>query len=184
MYPALIGFKSKKAAQLSAYFANKNGGRIEKLKLIKLIYLAERLFIERYGQPMLYDELYSLKHGPICSSTLNGINGRLNDDYWDKYLTREGREVFSPKSLDVEHLDQLSRAEREAADDTFESFGWMTASEIRNYTHKNCPEYQMVPDGRLPIDYRAVMEALNIPDAELLADEVNETRRIEYLLSA
>ena len=36
----LVGFRSRKAAQLCAYFAGKNAGTIEKLKLIKLLYFA------------------------------------------------------------------------------------------------------------------------------------------------
>ena len=62
----------------SAYFALKSGGVIEKLKLIKLIIFRER-FLSEYHHPMLFDELYSLPHGPICSSTLNGIDGIIHD---------------------------------------------------------------------------------------------------------
>jgi uncharacterized phage-associated protein len=79
-YAPLVGFESRKAAQISAYFADKEGGSIEKLKLIKLIYLAEREFVKRHGLPMLYDEFFSLKDGPVCSSTLNGINGSIDKD--------------------------------------------------------------------------------------------------------
>jgi uncharacterized phage-associated protein len=76
----LVGFKLKKAAQLAAYFSVQSEGLIEKLKLIKLIYLTERRFIANHKHPMLYDELYSLPHGPICSSTLNGIDGVIHEE--------------------------------------------------------------------------------------------------------
>jgi len=71
LFDPLNGFQSRKAAQIAASFAIKSGGRIEKLKLIKLIYLSERQFASDHDRPMLYDEFYSLKDGPICSSSLN-----------------------------------------------------------------------------------------------------------------
>lgn len=180
----LIGFRSKKAAQVSAFFASQAGGTIEKLKLIKLIYLAERLFIEKYGQPMLFDEFYSLKHGPICSSTLDGINGNLKEDEWSLYLDRSGNKISNAVTTDRNDLDEISDAEMDVLGSIWESFGFMTPSQIRNYTHRNCPEYREVNDGRLPISYKEVFEALNFDQADILADEINEIRRIDALLSA
>ena len=56
----LVGFKSRKAAQMAAFFAVKsampNHGMIEKLKLIKLIYFSEREHLKQYRLPMLFDE--------------------------------------------------------------------------------------------------------------------------------
>src|SRR5215204_5006759 len=71
----LVGFRPDKAAQLAAFFAVQSDGMLDKLKLIKLIYMTERKFVGDNHCPMLFDELYSLPHGPICSSTLNGIDG-------------------------------------------------------------------------------------------------------------
>ncbi len=71
------GFRSQKTAQICAFFASRNRSPIDKLKLIKLIYFSEREFLSKYNNSMLFDEFYSLPHGPICSNALNGINGRL-----------------------------------------------------------------------------------------------------------
>ena len=107
----IIGFRSRKAAQLSAHFACLAGGTIEKLKLIKLVYLSERAFLRDHRMPMLFDELYSLKDGPICSSTLNAINGGVQDDIWSDFLARNGNIVVSIRRFDREALDELSDAE-------------------------------------------------------------------------
>ena len=45
-------FDEKKAAQAAAYFLLRAGGRLEVLKLMKLLYLAERRSFEKYGEPM------------------------------------------------------------------------------------------------------------------------------------
>src|SRR5690349_9448667 len=87
-YAPLVGFKSRKAAQLCAFFAIKAGGLIEKLKLIKLVYLAERTCLKDWHRPILFDELFSLPHGPICSSTLNGIDGAVHAEMWAEFIAR------------------------------------------------------------------------------------------------
>ena len=53
-FPMLIGFQSEKAAQIAAYFAVLSGGQIEKLKLIKLMYLADREKMRQFDRPMFY----------------------------------------------------------------------------------------------------------------------------------
>ena len=48
-------FNEKKAAQAAAYFLLRAGGPLTVLKLMKLLYLAERGSFERYGTPMIGD---------------------------------------------------------------------------------------------------------------------------------
>jgi len=48
------------------------------MKLIKLIYLSERESVRSRGRPMIFDEFYSLKDGPISLNALNGINGNTD----------------------------------------------------------------------------------------------------------
>lgn len=179
----LVGFKSKKAAQLAAYFAVKSEGLIEKLKLIKLIYLTERRFIGDYRHPMLYDELYSLPHGPICSSTLNGIDGVIHEEIWDDYIARNGNVVVSMRAFTRDDLDELSDAEIAVADRAWSRFGAMTASQLRNYSHKNCSEYTEIEQGRIPISYTELFEALGIENSERLEHEIQHVRRLDSLLT-
>lgn len=180
----LIGFRSQKAAQIAVFFVGQCGGTTEKLKLAKLIYLAEREFISRYGQPMLYDELYSLPHGPICSSSLDGIRRGTGNKLWATFFDREGKNIILKKRIKRDDLDEVSDAELGVAKDVWESFGWMTSAQIWKYTHKHCPEYTEVTSGRLPISYKDVLTALRVPNASYLADRIDETRRIESIFSA
>jgi uncharacterized phage-associated protein len=179
----LAGFRSRKAAQLSAYFAVQSAGVIEKLKLIKLVYLTERRFLERHDHPMLFDELYSLPHGPICSSTLNGIDGIIHSATWDRYIARNGNLVVALKKFKRDAFDELSNAEIREAQMAWRRFGKMTASQIRNFTHDHCPEYTETEKDRIPISYRQLLEALGKEDAEDIDREIGEIRRIVGLLA-
>lgn len=180
----LIGFDSRKAAQIAAYFLGMQPG-MEKLKLIKLIYLSEREFVGRFGHPMIYDELYSLKDGPICSSTLNGINGDLEDPYWSQLvrMDKNNRNVHPATEVDRDALDEVSDAEIEVLGHVWGRFGTFSASQIRQWTHDNCPEYAEVTKGRLPITYRDLAEAVGREDGQRVELEIAHSRRMASLFS-
>jgi uncharacterized phage-associated protein len=180
-----VGFEERKAAQIAAFFTSKAGGEIEKLKLIKLIYLAEREFVSRHGHPMLFDELYSLPEGPICSSCLDGINHHLNKDLWANYLSKKSEKlVGSELSSERDVLDHVSDAEYDVLSSIWESFGFMTAPQLRNYTHKNCPEYVEVEKGkRMPILYRTLFGALGFQDPQECEDRIMDLQRAQNIFA-
>jgi uncharacterized phage-associated protein len=178
------GYQSRKAAQISAFFAVKSDGMIEKLKLIKLIYIAEREYLFENRMAMLFDELYSLPHGPICSSTLNGIDGRIDDDIWSDFIAKNGNIVVATKSFKREDLDELNDVEFDLLGDVWNRFGDMTASQIRNWSHENCPEYTEITSGRIPISYKSLMDALGDPESANVDQEISDFRRAAGMLSA
>lgn len=172
-----IGFRSRKAAQLCAWFAVQSGGTIEKLKLAKLVYLAEREHLDKFEEPMLFDEMYSLPHGPICSSALNGISGVIHAEIWDDYIARNGNLIVATKAFGRDDFDDLSEDDIQIAEGLWRLFGGYTPSQLRNYTHDNCPEYVELAEGRMPISYQDVLRALGSERAEEIEIEVAEIRR-------
>ena len=64
----ILEFDYKKATQAINYFTKKEGGQIEKLKLIKLVYLADRFHLRKYGRPIMNDTYLAMPLGPVGSS--------------------------------------------------------------------------------------------------------------------
>ena len=58
------------------------------LKLMKLLYLAERRSFELYSEPIIGDRLVSMPHGPVLSFTFNHMNGQLESkpDGWAAWI--------------------------------------------------------------------------------------------------
>lgn len=166
------GFRLRKAAQICAYFANRSNGAIEKLKLLNLIYLAERQFLSSYHHPMLFDEFYSLPHGPICSGTLNGIEGVIDTALWGEYMARNGNIVVAVKAVERSDLDHVSDAEMDVISDVWQEYADMTASQIGNHTHRFCPEYTKMDKARIPITYQEVLSVLGEEDAVGVAGDI------------
>lgn len=182
-FPPLVGFESKKAAQAAAYFALRSNGKIEKLKLIKLLYLAEREAMAELDHPMFYDEFYSLKDGPICSSALNGINGAIDINTWREYLNRNRNVIIPNHKMTRDDFDEISNAELRILESLWDKFATCTSAQIRRYTHDHCGEYEEVFTGRRPITYLSVFKALGKPDPEGLAETVEDVRRVASAFS-
>src|SRR3954452_2667828 len=104
---ALSGYSVRKAAQVGAFFAKSAGGKINVLRLAKLVYLADREFLRLYDCPILFDHLVSMPHGPVNSLTLNYVNGLLRDEKWDEFLSgRESYDVaLSSPEMSIDDLD-------------------------------------------------------------------------------
>lgn len=176
-YPPLVGYRSEKAAQAAASFLLRGGKKMDKLKLVKLLYLTERESVQHRGRLMLYDEYYSLPHGPVCFSSLNGLNGALDKERWSKYIIRDGRQdVYVCDNISDDSLDQLSGSDISIIERVWGRFGWMTASQIRNWTHQHCEEYVELETGRMPITLKHLAVAVGYPDAGAFEDDVADYR--------
>lgn len=183
MYPSyaqpIQGFQPLKATHLCALFASLAGGHIEKLKLIKLIYLTERRFLNTYSEPILWDEFFSLPHGPICSSTLNCIDGVLFEQLTSQFFVRQGnRNIHAVKKFSNDDFDSLSAAEIDTAISVWSDHGKKSASQIRNFSHENCPEYFELESGRRPISYQEILSAVGNPYAAEIAEEILSYRSL------
>ena len=131
---------------------------------------------------MLFDEFYSLPHGPICSSTLNGIDGIIHEEIWSEFLARNGHIAVAVRKFLRDDLDELSDAEIEMAESIWKQFGHKTAFPATQLFPRNCPEYTEVEKGRIPMSYRDILEAMGDPDAEEVDREIAQFRRAENAL--
>jgi uncharacterized phage-associated protein len=181
---AALGFDHLKSIQTIAYFVRKAGGTAQKLKLIKLVYLADRVSFARRGKPVNFDSYFSLPHGPVASSALNGMDHQLGDPAWEVLAQAENRRDVTIVGEVTD--DRLSRADRAILDEVWNQFGGMTASEIRNWTHRHCREYVEVgPAASLPIELPELLAQVGIKEAANAAREMRtlqkEVGRLERL---
>lgn len=171
----VFGFDQEKAVQIVGFFLGAANESLDKLKLIKLLYLADRRSFSERGKPLNFDDYYSMPHGPVPSSALNGINGQLADAAWAKIaLAGDNKTVVATEEIDT---DRLSRADRAILDAVWEEFGTMSAWQLRNWTHKNCPEYTEVGASRISIDVDEILEAVGQENADARAHDLKRMQR-------
>lgn len=178
-----FGYNPRKAGQVAAFFAIKEGGLINVVKLIKLIYLADRSFMAAYDEPMLMDRFVSMRHGPVDSRTYECVNEGAEG--WDEFISgRADHKVGLVRGdLCVDLLDELSEADVEVLKEVWANFGRLDQWELVKYTHDNCPEWEDPEGSSVLIPYARVFKFLGKAHPRALEQKIVENKRIAAVLS-
>lgn len=187
-------FNERKAAQAAAYLLYRGGGRLPVIKLVKLLYLAERLSLQRYGEPLTGDRLVSMPHGPVLSLTYGLIQGAYSpsEGGWDAWVAdRSGHDVELADSSMIRSPEQdltaLSDSDLEVLAETWTSFGHWEKFKLRDYTHSGaCPEWRDPAGSSAPIGYAELLRATGYAaeDAQALAARITERQALAASMAA
>lgn len=161
-------FREDKATQAAARFLKLRGGAMSHLKLIKLLYLAERESLTRLGLPLTYDSYASLPHGPVLSATLDRINSGeyYRGGYWDRHITPKANHTVTLRHPAHVPGDQLSPAEEALIDEVFARYGHLPRWKLVDLTHE-LPEWTDPEGSSLPIEPADILRAEGRSDAEI-----------------
>lgn len=175
-----------KAAHAAAYLLKKAGGSLELLKLMKLMYLAERSFYERYARPMIGDVPMADRHGPVLDSVYRAAAGVAPNDVgptWSQLICPRQDNDIDLKDGSVQ-LKKLSQADRNVLDAIWKEHGQKTGSQLRKWTHRYCEEYDALSFAewapRRPIQLQRLLTAVGF-SAEEAEGVIAEQRSFEHL---
>lgn len=174
-------FSTRKAAQVTAYFALRSGGSINILMATKLVYLADRLSIERRDFPITNDQYVSMPFGPVNSFTYSYMNGQapVRQEEWLEFISpRSGVTLRPSQELSIEDLDELSRGDLKVMDATWEEFKDIDRYELADWTHKFCPEWKNPNKSSIPIELATIFHALKKEHPVELAEDLQTERAL------
>ncbi len=147
-----------------AFLAAKQSHAINVMKGIKLMYLADRESMRKYGEPISHDHMVAMNNGPVLSQTLNLINGDVAPAVaaeWDSWITdRENHNISVSREFSRADLDELSNADLEILSAVWSEFGHLNQWQLSEYTHEHCPEWRHPNGSCLPIDQAALLRQL------------------------
>ena len=173
-----LKYREDKATQAAAKLLLLEGGEMNYMKLLKLLYLADRRALVQWGRPITFDSYFSLDHGPVLSFTYNNISaepGPGRDSYWHRHIGAP--HDYKVALASEAPSDELSAAELEVLELTYRKFGHMDQWELRDYTHQHLPEWTD-PDGSShPIDLSDILLAEGWSDDEIR--EIEESLQAE-----
>lgn len=166
-----LNFREQPATEAAARLLQRAGGSLPYMKLLKLLYLADRKALLELGRPITFDRYVSMKHGPVLSQTYDLMVAEEapgEHSYWREYISE-------PHDYDVQlrgHAPRgaLSPAQEEVLDAVFEEFGHMDKWKLVNVTHK-LPEWKDPHGSSIPIALRDVLRAGGMDDEEAEAIE-------------
>lgn len=182
-------FNARKAAQVIALFVMKSGRpSLDVLKAIKLVYLADRESMSKYGFPILDECHVSMPHGPVNSTTYRHVNGEYDLEAcgWSNFLEdRANHQIAAVNAVTEDDLDELSDADIKCVSDVWNQFGHMNKWEIRDWTHdrKNIPEWEDPNGSSRPIPLERIMTLLGVDEADRQAGIVESFREIDSLFA-
>lgn len=139
-----LEFNYKKAVQALNYFALKEGGQINKMKAIKLIFIADRYHLRKYGRPITNDEYFAMSYGPVASGVkdiaeMSDFLGPKENSYAEKFLIVAER--YDVKAKGTELGEVFSKSDLEALSFSWNKFGEIPEFELSEITHQY-PEWR------------------------------------------
>ena len=159
----------EKAAQAAALFLLKAGGSLPHLKLMKLLYIADRESYRRCGSPITGDVMVSMPHGPVLSHTYDLMkeDAPWRSDYWSSYVGALHDETLSLVDGVTKEtfLGALSEGDRDVVDYVWKQWGGMSPKELIKHTHK-FPEWENPHGSSKPIERFTLFKALGMTDEE------------------
>jgi uncharacterized phage-associated protein len=166
-----LRFNEAKATQAAACLLKLRGGQMSYLKLIKLLYLADREALLRWDRPISTDRYVSMDNGPVLSRVLNLISGSYESTtgIWSKYISEPiGHDV----RLQTEDFstDELSSAEEDLLHEIFKQHGHKNRWALVRYVH-TLKEWQDPNGSAIPISYGDILKAENRSPQDIAAIE-------------
>ena len=175
-------FNEEKATAAASLLLRRHGGRMSYMKLLKLLYIAERESLRKYGRPICGDDYYSMKFGPVMGIVYNLIKeDQVKEDFWFRHIRRE------PGTYDVSLIADpstvaLSQAEIRLLDEIFENYKQVDQWDLSGLTHE-FPEWEDPGDSCRKIPPERILRALGKSDEEIdeIAQETQERSYFEGL---
>jgi uncharacterized phage-associated protein len=135
-------FNYKKSVQALNYLAVLEGGAINYMKALKLIWLSDRYHLRNHGRTITGDKYYALKNGPVASFTKDIIINKHITEELNKYSsTFVSVNGYDLSSNSEPNTNVFSQKELEVINTVYDNYKSMTEFEISEFSH-NFPEWK------------------------------------------
>ena len=153
-------FNEQKTAQAAGRLLQACGGTAPTMKLVRMLYLADREAILRWGRPITHDRFVFLKHGPVLSQVLGLLteaeDPRQAPSPWAARVTRPRDGAVEAQG--AADYRQLSAEELELLDEIVRLHGDKAPWELVELT-RALPEWREPRGGALPFTAQDILAA-------------------------
>lgn len=165
-------FDERRAAQAAAYLLQLNGGRLDMLKLIKLLYVADRERLIKVGRSITGAEMVSMDHGPVLSEVYDLLKKRPSVGCWAEYIKPKTHDHIVALAVDTPESSALSKNDRLALKAAHEKYRDFEPFEIVDRLHaKDAPEWKNPGGSSRPIHAERIFELNKISLAKVSSFE-------------
>ena len=127
-------FSTEKTIQVVCVLLRLAKGRMGRLRLLKLLYIADRESLREFHRPIVGSRTVAMKNGPLHSEVYNLIKGEhIDEPLWSEYIQRDGIELRRKKDPG---LSKLSAAEVRVLTQTFDRYASIDDYDLVEVTHE------------------------------------------------
>lgn len=127
-------FNEQKAEEIIGYIASKCS-KCTFHQAFKLLYLADKFHLEKYGRLILEDNYIAMKYGPVPSE-MYAMLKLLREPFSNKNkrpISVENKDAI--KILREPDLDLMSESEQECLDESIDKYGKYSFQQLTNLSH-------------------------------------------------
>lgn len=173
-------YNNEKAIAVAAYLISLQDNKTDKYWFAKVMYYIERESLIRNGQPIFFDDLYSIPYGPIASS----INDNMEtcsypaQTIWNEYFSLSNNTLTLLKDADY---SIISTFEKEIIENSFQKFKGWGFNTLHDF-FSSLPEYKKTI-GRIEITYDEILSGEGF-NTETIKETLDEMSYAAYLEDA
>ena len=166
-------FDERKARAAASVLLEGKGGRMPYLRLIKLLYLADRESIDLRGRPIVGGRYVSMDYGPVLSEVLDLV--RNGGPIWSEVVEKEDHDVRLKGDPDI---GALSEEEVSILREAIEVHKTLDRWKLCDFTHA-LPEWKDPKGSAIDITPEDIFRALGKGD-EAVEDARQEAQERAY----
>ncbi|NJL88834.1 MAG: SocA family protein [Coleofasciculaceae cyanobacterium SM2_1_6] len=170
MTPIKFRLHPQKTVEAAAMLLKLHGNSMKYLGLLKMLYIADRIALERMEQPITGDCAYSMKYGPVLSGVYDLIKGNPVGDalpLWRSFFLTKYPKDHTISLLADPGDDHLCEEEEEIIQKVYAEFGHLDPFDVAEWTH-GLPEWQKPRENScIPIVVDDVLRYLDKTDEDI-----------------
>jgi len=157
-----LRFNFERTLQASAYLLRLDGKRMSYLRLLKMLYIADREWLAETGESITGDRAFAMKYGPVLTSVYDFVRGHGSKaGIWDDYIHTDG---YAVNLVADPGRGELSKAIVEKLSEITERYHHLDEFELSEHTH-TFPEWtQHFDGGSSPIPWQDILIAQGKPE--------------------
>ncbi len=142
--------------------------------MLKLLYIADRIALQKTGSPILGSKIVAMRHGPVHSAVFDLIKGvHIDEPAWSRHFRNVGRDVVMEEEPEV---GRLSRYEIEllhqVVDERIELSDWDVAEETHAFEEwqKSYPDPSENTSRPIPLELLIAAVGRRADEAAIVQD--------------
>jgi uncharacterized phage-associated protein len=175
-----------KAIQAVGVLLRREGKRAGRLRLLKLLYIADRISFEKTGSPILGSKIVAMRHGPVHSAVFDLIKGvHIDAPTWSRHFRNVGRDVVLEEEPEV---GRLSRFETELLNQVVDQRSDLSDWDVAEETHafeewqKSYPDPSENTSRPIPLEVLIAAVGRAADQAEIVQD-MNDSEAFQHFFA-